>query len=173
MSIKGILFSGAALCAISAAPAIAAEAPHMHIAAMHQGGVVKSAVHNKGATNVTYTFSVATSVSTASGYNVKTPLAATYYTFQSNSSICDAPKTESISISSKKTKYAKLGTSTETLSEGCSAPTVFYGDTYELTTKKAKNKTDTFSSTLNAKFVSSGTHYKGKLILDVSVAITK
>ena len=118
MSIKGILLAGAALCAISAAPAFAANAPHMHIAAMHQGGVVKSAMHTNGATNVTYTFSVSTAVSTKAGYNVKTPLAATYYTWQSSGSICMTPKKEKVSLSTKKTKYASIAAAVETESEG-------------------------------------------------------
>jgi hypothetical protein len=173
MSIKGILLAGAALCAINAVPALANNAPHLHIAAMHQGGVVKSAMHTNGATNVTYTFTVSTGVSTKSGYKVKTPLAATYYTWESNGSLCTTPKKQKIALSTKKTKYAALGTSVESYSEGCSAPTKFYGDTYELTSKKAANKTDTFSSTLSAKFKNGGSKYAGKLTLDVAVAISK
>ena len=108
-----------------------------------------------------------TDISIKADYMVKTPLAQTYYTFQSNGSICDAPKKEKISVSPTKTIYAAIGTASETYSEGCSSgPTTFYGDTYTLSTKKAKNKTDSFVSTLTAKFVSGGAKYNGTLNLD-------
>ncbi len=121
--------------------------------------------------SVTYTFSVNTSVSTASAYKVKTKLAGTFYKFNSNSSLCTQPK-QKVKLMTKKTKYAKLSTTTETYSEGCSTgPTTFYGDVYDLQTKKAVGKTDQFASTLHAKFKNSSGKQKGKLTLDVSVAI--
>lgn len=164
--------AGAAICTIGAAPAFAGSAPHFNVVALHGGAVTKSVMHTN-TTNVTYTISVATSVSVASGYKVPTKLAATYYTFQSNGSICQAPKKEKVKLAAKKTKYAKLSTSTETYSEGCSSgPTTFYGDVYDLIKKSGKNKTDSFVSTLTADFTSSGTKYKGTLNLDVGVSIT-
>jgi hypothetical protein len=75
----------------------------------------------------------------------------------------------------KKSTYAKLGhateTYTETYSEGCGSPTVFYGDTYKLTNPAGEGQTDRFVSALIAKYENGGQEYKGTLYLDVSVAI--
>ncbi len=173
MTIKGILLTGAALCSLSLAPALAASAPHVHVTALHAGAVKKSAMKQAAPGAVTYTFSVSTSVSTASAYKNKTKLAGTFYKFNSNSSLCTQPK-EKVKLMTKKTKYAKLSTGTETYSEGCSSgPTTFYGDIYDLQTKSAAGKTDTFASTLTAHFKNSSGKEKGKLTLDVNVAIGK
>jgi len=172
MSIKGILLAGAALCTIAAAaPALAKSAPHIHVLALHPGAVTKSHMHIGPDAKVTYTFSVSTAVSTSADYKVKTNLGATFYTWLSNSTICDQPKKEKVTLSVSKTKYAALSTGVETYSEGCSAPTKFYGDVYDLTSKKGKGKVDTFSSDLKAKFTNANGKQKGSLILDVSVSI--
>ncbi len=173
MSIKGILLAGAALCTISIAPAMAASAPRYSIAALHTGGIVKTAMRAPKASAVTYTISVSTAISTKAAYMVKTNLAQTFYTFLSNSTICDQPKKESVTLSTTKTVYALLSTGVETYSEGCSAPTKFYGDVYDLQTKKAKNKKDTFSSALKANFKNANGKMKGTLNINVTVAIGK
>jgi hypothetical protein len=175
MTIKAILLSGAALCTLSIMPALASSAPHIAAAAAHPGNVhVKTALHASKATNLTSTASVATGVSVSSSFKKKTPLSATFYTFYDSGSFCNSSQKESVKLATKKTKYAKLSTGVETLTGYCStAPTKFYGDVYDLRTKKAKNKTDTFTSTLVGKNI----HYNGglydiKLNLDVSVAIS-
>jgi hypothetical protein len=175
MTIKGVLFAGVALSILSAAPALAGVAPHVHVTAMHPGSAInKTAMHHDKTGTLTYTFSIYTTISTKASYNKTTPLAATYYTWDNSYSICDSPKKETITLSTTKTAYAALSTGTETYSEGCSSgPTTFYGDIYDLTTKKAKNKTDTFSSDLKATIKDAQGKFKASLILDVSVAITK
>jgi hypothetical protein len=175
MTFKRVLMVGVALCGISALSAVsasAATAPNIHLLAMHKGAVVKTAVHHQPAGTATYTIAVTTAVSTGTSYKVKTPLAMTYYTFTSNSNPCTFPKKQKITLSAKKTKYAKLSTSTETSTlSGCSGPDTFYGDVYDLTSKKGVNQTDTFVSTLKATFKNGGKKLKGTLFLDVSVEI--
>lgn len=174
MTIKGVLLAGASLCTLTAGAAFAKSAPNVHVLAAHPGvghTVVKTSLHPKNAGTVTYTFSVYTAVSQSADHGVKTKLAATYYTFLSNSSLCQQPKKEKVTLSTKKTKYAKLSTSTETYSEGCGAPTTFYGDVYDLTSKKTPKTPDAFVSTLKAKFKNASGPQTGILNLDVSVSI--
>lgn len=176
MSIKGILMAGAALCTFSMAQAFAAEAPHFAAVAAHPGQAhVKTVLHAGRAQQLTSTASVYTSVSIASDYKKKTPLEGTYYTFYDSGSFCNSTEKMRVKLATKKTKYATLSTGVETLTGYCStSPTKFYGDNYDLQTKAAKNKTDTFTSTLVGKKI----HYNGgvyniNLNLDVSVSITK
>jgi hypothetical protein len=175
MSIKNTLLAGAALTTIAAAPALAKDVPMFHVLALHAGTAVnKTQVHTPKGQNVTYTLSAYSTISTKADYGMSVPLSRTYYTFLSNSSLCMEPKKEKVTLSTTKTAYATLGTGTDTATlSGCSSPDTFYGDTYTLNTKKAKNKTDSFTSTLTAKFKNGSTKYNGKLILDVSVDITK
>jgi hypothetical protein len=157
MTIKGILMAGAALCTVCAAPAFAKSAPKIAVVALHQGSrtVIKTPMHSTGDSKITSSGTIYTYVS-AADYKVKTPLVETYYTYLSNSSICNAGNGKTyVKLSTKKTKYAKLSTGTETYSEGCGYPTVFYGDIYDLTTKKPKD--DTFVSSLIGKKI----HYDG------------
>ena len=175
MTIKDILFVGAALCTLSVAPAFASSAPHIVAAAAHPGHAhVKTALHTGKVSNLTSTIAVSTGVSVASAYKVKTPLSATFYTFYDSGSFCNSTQKTKISLPSKKTVYAKLSTGNETLTGYCStAPTVFKGDIYDLQTKKAKKKTDTFTSVLKGTKI----HYNGGLYditlnLDVAVAIS-
>jgi hypothetical protein len=172
MTIKGILLAGAALCTVSIAPALASNAPKFSVAALRTGGIVKTAMRTPKASAVTYTFSVTTAISTKADYMVKTNLAGTFYTWLSNDSICQQPKKETVTLSTAQTVYALLSTGVESYSEGCGKPTFFYGDVYDLQTKKAKNKTDKFTSTLKATFKNSG-KFKGSLNIDVSVEIGK
>jgi len=172
MHLKRILLAGAALFAISAAPAMAAKAPHIHVLAMHKGALVKSAAQHRTATAYSLTYAVSSGVSTAASYKVKTNLGRTYYTWVSNSSYCQEPKKEALTLSTKKTVYAKIGKSTETGNPAsCATANKFYGVTYDLVTKKAAGAVDTLSSTLKAKFKEGGITYAGKLTLDISVSI--
>lgn len=164
------LLGSAAVVALATAPAMAGGAPHLSVTALYAGHAVnKTKVHNPGRKHLTYTFGVSSYVP-ASDLNVTVKLAGTYYKWNSNRSICTAPK-EKIKVP-KKSTYAKLGHSTETYSLGCSSgPTVFYGDTYDLTNSSGEGQTDSFVSTLIGKFSNSGVKYKGFLHLDVSVHI--
>jgi hypothetical protein len=174
MTIKGILLSGAAMCTLSIAPALAASAPKIVAVAAHPGHVhVKTSLHAGKASHLTSTISVFTSISASTAYKVKTPLDATFYTFFDSGSFCNSSQKEKAVLTTHKTKYAKLKTGVETLTGYCStAATKFYGDVYKLKSKKAVGKTDTFTSTLKGKNI----HYNGSvydidLNLDVSVAI--
>ena len=100
-------------------------------------------------------------------------LAATYYSYYDSGSFCNSSEKQKVKLAKKKTQYAKLGTSTETYSGYCStAPTVFYGDTYDLTKKSGEGKTDSFVSILVGRKI----HYNGGLYdiemkMDVTVLI--
>jgi hypothetical protein len=174
MSIKGVLLAGASLCTICAGTAFAKSTPHL-VAALHPNAghvTFKTSLHPKNATDLTSTASVATGVTTAD-HLIKTKLAATYYTFLHSGTFCNPPK-QKVVLSTKKTKYAKLSTSTESYSEGCGTPSVFYGDVYDLFSKKVPKKADKFTSSLIGKNVVFGgtTYKKGTLNLDVSVTIS-
>jgi hypothetical protein len=169
------LLGGAALCALATAPAMAAGAPSIHVAAAHPGHqtVLKTSMQTGKIAHITQTIAVSTSDSAGLKQVVK--LAGTYYTYYDSGSFCNSSEKQKQVLQSKKTKYAKLGTSTETYSGYCStAPTVFYGDTYELVKKSGEGKSDSFVSTLVGKKI----HYNGQVYdidtnLDVSVAIAQ
>ena len=170
MTLKKILYAGAALCTISAAPAFARNAPSVAVVALHAGhAVMKTQMHTPGKNHISSTGSAFSTIA-ASKKTVK--LIYTYYTYLSSGSFCNIQAKQKVKLSTKKTKYAKLGTSTESYSEGCGTPTVFYGDTYKLTAKKAPKNPDTFVSTLIGKgFHYEGEKYDGKLNLNVSVTV--
>jgi hypothetical protein len=176
MTIKGILFAGAALCAIATAPALAATAPKVAIFALHPGSAhVKTIrIHNKATEHTTVTLATTTSVSTAADYKVKTPLYDTYYHWGTGSSPCSGIYPEKITASTKKTAYAKIGTGVETFSTGetgCSSTDTYYGATYDLSTKSGVGKTDSFSTSLTAKLKDGKTTYDLDLVLDIAVEI--
>jgi len=161
MTIKGLLLAGASLATFGASAAYAERAPTIHVAALHPGhAVVKTPMHSSKVSNLTSTFLVYSSVSTAADYKVKTKLIYTYYAYYDSGSFCGTSngKTKVI-LSTKSTAYAKLGTSTESYSEGCGTPTVFYGDTYKLTTKSAVGQVDSFVSDLHGKKI----HFQGEV----------
>ena len=167
------LLGGVALTALAAVPANAAKHSHpaFTVTALHAGHAVnKTKMHVPSRAHVTYTFGVSTSVSAANaGTAVK--LAGTYYKFNSYSTLCSRPA-QKVKVSPKKTALARVGTSTETYSFGCaSGPTVFYGDTYTLNNGATSGETDSFVSTLTAKFMNSTGKYKGTLNLDVNVTV--
>jgi hypothetical protein len=173
MTIKGALLAGVSICTICAGSAFAKTSPNVLVAQMHPGhAVVKTSLHSQEPTNLTSTFGVTTAISASADLKKKTKLAATYYTFLHSGTFCNEPK-QKVKLSTKKTKYAKLSTSTETYSEGCGTPSTFYGDVYDLQTAKAKGKTDTFTSSLiGKKIYYGGTVYKkGTLNLELSVEI--
>jgi hypothetical protein len=174
MTIKGALLASVSVCTICAGTAFAKPTPNLVVAALHPGhAVVKTAMHSAGGQTFTSSASVSTGVSTKADYKKKTKLGATYYTFLHSGTFCSPPK-EKVVLSTKKTKYAKLSTSTETYSEGCSTPSTFYGDVYDLQTKGKVKTPDTFTSDLiGKKVVFDGTTYKtGTLVLNVSVTIS-
>jgi len=174
MSIKTVLLASAALCTLSLAPALAASAPPVAAAAAHPGNVhVKTAMHTGAIQHLTSSVSVSTGISASADYKVKTMLPATYYTFYDSGSFCNSSQKEKQVLATKKTAYAKLSTGVETLTGYCStSPTKFYGDNYDLTSKKGKGKVDSFVSTLTGKKI----HYNGglydiKVNLNVRVTI--
>lgn len=164
------LLAGAALGALATAQAAANNAPNLHVTALYAGHVVnKTRIHEPGRQHITYTYSISTYVP-ASDLGQTVPL-GTFYKWNSNDTVCSNPK-QKIKVVPKKTKYAKIGTATQTYSLGCSSgPTVFYGDTYHLFNKAGEGQTDHFESILKGKFEQQGLKYEGRLILDVSVAI--
>ena len=173
MTIKGILLAGVALCSISLSPAFAKSAPDVHFTALRPGtAVVKSAIAHKSVATLTETVYAYTSV--PSTVKTKTQLLQTYYKWNDSSGgICSTPK-EKVTLSTKKTTYAKLsaGTYTEPGSVfSCPNPVVFYGDTYELTAKHASGDQDSFTSTLKSKIVFFGTKYDATLNFFVYVTI--
>lgn len=168
------LLGGAALAALTSAPAMAQQNhPAFSFMALHAGHVVsKTKLHNDRYhcfPRSTCTFGVYSSVP-ASDLHKSVPLVGTFAKFNSNSTICSAPKTKI--KSHKKSVYAKISTGTETYSLGCpSGPTTFYGDYYKLTDKSGEGHTDTFQSLLTGTFHNGSTKYKGRIVFDVSVAI--
>jgi hypothetical protein len=172
MKLKIILLAGAAMCAIVVVPAAGSQAPNIHVTTLHKGAVVLKTRHIPSHTpNTTYTFtaSVDTSISTASDYRIKTRLENTFAGWRSsaNCGLVD----QHIKLSTRKTRYAHIGTATETYSTGCPQPIKFYGDTYDLKTRKAVGKTDNFESVLIGRFKKDGRAYRGLLDLDVTVYI--
>ena len=174
-NITQTLLGGAAFCALATAPAMAAGAPSIHAAALHPGHqtVLKTSMQKGKIAHITSTIAVSTGVSQSADYKKAVKLAATYYTYYDSGSFCNSSEKQKVKLAAKKTQYAKLGTSTETYSGYCStAPTVFYGDTYDLRSKNGAGHNDAFVSTLVGKKI----HYNGgiydiDLNLDVSVTI--
>jgi hypothetical protein len=176
-NITRTLLSGAALCALATAPAMAGGAPNLHVFALHGGHVIHKTRltktgHGEDCSRVCTGISISTSIP-ASDLHKVVKLAATYYSYYDSGSFCNSSEKQKVKLAKNKTQYAKLGTSTETYSGYCStAPTVFYGDTYELTKKSGEGKIDKFVSTLIGKNI----HYNGglydiKTIFDVNVSI--
>ena len=156
MPIKRVLLVGVSLHAIGAGAAYA-ESPPALVAQMHAGrAVVKTGLHSQKPTNNSSTTVITTTVSTSADYKKKTKLLYTYYTFLNSGSFCPQPQ-EKMKLATHKTKYAKVSTSTESYSEGCGTPTKFYGDVYNLQTKKGAGKTDAFYADLVGRDI----HYDG------------
>jgi hypothetical protein len=163
------LLSGVALCALATVPAVASNGPAFHVQALRRGHVVnKTNMQNQKAQHITYTFGVYTYVSASDLYKT-IPLAGTFYKWCSTSS-CFGPEPRQKIKAPKKSKYAKIGTATETYTFSV-GPRVFYGDTYKLKDAAGEGQTDTFVSSLYAWFTDNNSKYKGTLNLEVSVAI--
>ena len=171
------LLSGAAFCALAIAPAMAGDAPNLRVFALHGGNVIhKTRLTKTGHREDCSRLCTLTAISTAvpaSDLHKVVKLAATYYSYYDSGSFCNSSEKQKVKLAKNKTQYAKLGTSTETYSGYCStAPTVFYGDTYDLARKSGEGKIDRFVSTLIGKNI----HYNHQLydlktILDVIVSI--
>jgi hypothetical protein len=175
MAIKNSLMAGAALGVLCSSPAMAGSTPDFHVFALHQGRVVtKTLIRAPGRSHLTYTYTtnVSTSVSTAADYGKAIKLVGTFIFIASSDSICAEPP-QKLKLVSKKTPYAKLGTTTETYSLGCANPTVIHGDTYDLQTRNAAGKTDSFVSILSAKYKKGGIKYREMVNEDVSVKISR
>jgi hypothetical protein len=163
MPIKRALLVGVSLHAIGAGTAYAKSTPVL-VAQMHPGrAVVKTALHSQKPTNTTYTYSVTTTVSTSADYKKKTKLAHSYFTFLNSGTFCN-PVKETVKLPTHKTKYAKVSKGIESYSEGCGAPSKFYGDVYDLQTKKGAGNTDQFYSSLIGRDI----HYGGTIYKKVT-----
>ena len=169
MTLKHVLMLGTVLCGLStfsASAVLAAPAPNIHVLAVRDGVVVKSALlHRRAGASSTFTGSVSTAVSTATDYRVKTPLSNTFLAFSSGT-LGDFPLHVKHKVAPVKTVYARIGAATETFSAGCpGGPVTLYGDTYDLKTRHAIGKTDHFASNFVVNFKSGVTR------LDVHVAV--
>jgi hypothetical protein len=167
------LLAGVALGALATAPALAVDAPHFHVVALHAGRIVdKTKVREPGRQHLTYTGAVTTSVS-AAALHKKVILHDTFTKFSSNTASsweCGNPPTK-INIS-KKATYGRAGTTTVVRNLHCTeGPSIFYGDTYKLKDPNGDGQTDRFVSTLIGKFARSGQKYNATLNLDVNVPI--
>lgn len=173
MTVKGLLLAGVSVCAVGMGSAFAA-APQVHVTALRPGhALVKTALHGSpDAANQTVTYSVSTGISTATAYKVKTNLLGTFYTLNDSGGVCSPAAKQKVTLSTKKTKYARLSTGSVTANEGCATPTTFRGTVYDLIKKNAADKTDTFVNTLTGKVKNNGT-YTVVLNLDTTVAISK
>lgn len=150
MTLTNTLLTGAALCALSAVPAVTFAAPHMHIAgvdnlARQKAGAMHmktSRAHND-VTDYTYTITFSYALPPL---NTKTMLWGE--TWQ-DTNTCVPPKREYLKIP-KKTKVAEIsiGTSTGSTATCPNTNFTFYGPVYDLM-KSAKH--DSFFSTLIAK----------------------
>ncbi len=164
------LLSGAAFSALSVVAAMAQQKhPAFRVTALHAGHAVSKTKQpcNPHLPTCTYTFLVY-SYQPASA-PPKTHLIYTFYKWNSSSNLCTIPK-EKIKAR-RRSIYAKIGTTTETYSYGCSSgPTVFYGDTWTNKTGVA-GETDQFESKLIGHFKHSGNKYKGVLDMTVEVFI--
>jgi len=175
MTIKGVLLAGAAICALSLGSAFAEAPPHVHVTALRPGhATVKTAMHVSPDATKTSTYAVYTEVFTPDAFKTKTNLLGTFYTLNDNSTVCSPAAAQKVILSTKKTLYAKLSTGSVTYSIGCPSPTIFRGTVYDLITRGANGKTDTFVDTLTGKVKNSGEpRYTFNLNLDVNVEITK
>jgi hypothetical protein len=166
------LLTGAALCALGAAPAMAQpKHPAMHVTALYAGHAVnKTKFHYPGRQQLTYTYGIYSTRQLV--LDKKVPLGA-FYKWNSSNTLCSNPK-QKVKFDSKKTQYGKLSVATETYSYGCpSGPTVFYGADYKLTDPAGFGNTDHFVVHDLGWFKNNGNKYKGTLNTDFSLTITE
>lgn len=165
------LLTGAALCALMAAPAVAGDTPAFHVSMLHGGKVInKTKFHIPGAQRLTYTFGIYSSISSSS-LDEKIKLNGGNLIFGTDVFGCGNPTTK-IKFDLKKTIYGKGGKYTETYSDGmCGHPTVHYGLTYKLTDPNGQGHTDELGIAASGKIQQGGTKYKVKLTYDFTVEI--
>jgi hypothetical protein len=169
------LLGSVAMTALAAVPSNAKPAhPAMHVTALHAGKQVnKTKFHVPGATHLTYTFGV---YSTLPASSVGAHVAGTFYKWNSQNAsgyytLCSNPKQKL--KTPKKTVFGSTKADTETYSLGCpSGPTVFHGDDWTNVSGVAGD-VDTWVSTLKGKWKSkaNGVKYKATLNLDVTLNI--
>ncbi len=161
------LLGGVALSVLTNASAIAEHKhPAFNVTALHAGRTVnKTKLHNQGATHLTYTFGVYSTLHAV--LDQKVPVNV-FYKWNSSGNLCTSPP-EKEKFNPKKTLYGKLSRATETYSEGCSSgPTTFYGVDYKLTDPNGFGHTDYLNIVLIGRYKNGGTTYKGTLNLDVT-----
>ncbi|HEX3944348.1 MAG TPA: hypothetical protein VHW69_09700 [Rhizomicrobium sp.] len=165
------LLTGAALCALGAAPAMAQPThPAMHVTALYAGHAVnKTKFHNPGRQHITYTYGIYSSRQLV--LDQKVPIGS-FYKWNSSGTLCSNPK-QKLKFP-KKTLYGKLSVATETYSFGCpSGPTIYYGTDYKLTDPAGFGNTDYFVIKDLGWFKDNGNKYRGTLNMDVSLTITE
>jgi hypothetical protein len=170
------LLTGAALCGLMVAPAIAQPThPAMRFTALHAGRQVnKTNLHAPYHCKYSCDYYISVYTSKAADAPPKSDLYLTYYKWNSAPdgyfTLCSNPK-QKLNVP-KKSIYAKIDADTETYSLGCpSGPTVFHGDAWTNKTGVPGN-IDTFKSFLIGKFKGpGGEKYKGSINLDVEVTI--
>ncbi|HEX3944346.1 MAG TPA: hypothetical protein VHW69_09690 [Rhizomicrobium sp.] len=101
------LLTGAALCALGAAPAIAQPThPAMHVTALHAGHVVnKTKFHNPAHQHLTYTYGIYSTMHPVR--DKKVPIEGSFFKWNSSNTLCSNPK-QKVKFDSKKTQYGKL-----------------------------------------------------------------
>lgn len=163
-AITQFLLAGAALGALATAPAMAGDAPDLHLTALHGGNAVgKTRVRNPARQNLTYTFSIYTSISSSEDYRKKIKFPVNYK--------WNGATKSKFKVAPKKTECAKIGKYSETYSTANGGSYVVYGATYKLTNPHCVGETDHFVSTLIGWFQNNGVKYKGTLNMDYAVAI--
>jgi hypothetical protein len=172
MSFTKILLAGTAVCALCTAPALARQAPDIHLGsdtglAMKVGAPLhyKSSTHLETLKHTTETVTFSASISKAADYKVKTILLAeTWY----QGSTCTQPAVQHMTFA-KTSSAARLshGTSTGTIA-GCGSTIFTFQDLDYMLTKR-----DLTSDTVPGKLIApSFNGYRLTLIFTVDVTIT-
>lgn len=171
-NITKTMLGGAAVCALATAPAMAGNAPHFAVTALHaMGQVNKTTVHNPSRTALTYTYAI---YSSQPANSVNQHIYASFYKWNSAPNgywtLCSNPPQKF--HAQRKTVYGKTVAATETYSYGCaSGPTVFRGPSYTGKTGVAGD-VDSWRGVLKGKFQGPSLKYKGTLNLDVTLNLT-
>ncbi|MEO8926747.1 MAG: hypothetical protein ABI306_06240 [Caulobacteraceae bacterium] len=166
MSYTKTLLVGVALCAFCTAPALARQAPPIHLASMDSAmhAHVKTNVAHHNFTSFTETITFTGTLSQAANHEV--PVLLWGETWQ-DTATCLPPSREDLDINPRKTGVGtiRIGTSTGPTSACPSSTFTFYGPMYELEAVKATS--DHFSGPLTAR------HYSGyNLTLNTNTDLT-
>ena len=155
MTFTKTLLAGAALCALCSAPALARQAPNVHLQGLDGARAKITANHSKStaspdAKSFTTTVTFSGTIPEASFYKTPTLLWAEAWI---NNSTCVEPPNQKFTTQ-KTTANAKISGGTVTGSTtSCTTSTfTFYGPVYDLKSKTATS--DTFTSKLVAKHAS-------------------